>query len=131
MKTDIDIKDDVYLYLKDSELAYTVTGKLSKTKRPVDSLKEDIVISVLANNNAQIQEAYVNVNIYVKDLERNGQAEEDTIRIRELSRIASDLLQVVFEDNFRFTLESQRVFAVDGRSEHMINNKLLYKQVNE
>lgn len=131
MKTDIDIKDDVFMYLKGSELEHTVTGKLSKTKRPANSWMEDIVISVLANNNAQIQEAYVNVNIYVKDLDRDGQAEEDTIRIRELSRIASELLQVVFKDDFRFTLESQRVYPVDGRSEHMINNRLLYKQVNE
>lgn len=131
MKTDIDIKDDIYMYLRDTMLTEVVTGKLSKTLRPAGSRKEDIVISVLANNNAQIQEAYVNVNIYVPDVDRKGQAEEDTIRIRELSEIASEILLVGYKDDFRFVLESQRVYEVDGRNEHMINNKLLYKQVNE
>ena len=77
MKTDIDIKDDMYGIIKGSALSKAVTGKLSKTLRPAGSYKEDIVISILANNNAQLQEAYVNVNIYVKDNARDGQSEEN------------------------------------------------------
>ena len=131
MKTDIEIKDDIYYWIKDSELAIAVNGSLSKTKRTEGSCKEDIVISVLANNNGQLQEAYVNVNVYVKDLERDGQAEEDTIRLRELCKIAEYTLKKGYKDDFRFMLESQRVYEVNGKREHMINNRLLYKQVND
>lgn len=130
MKTDIDIKDDIYAVIKGSTLEKSVSGKLSKTLRPAGSCKEDIVISILANNNAQLQEAYVNVNIYVKDNTRNGQSEENSIRLRELCSMSRDLLERGYKDDFRYELSSQRVIAVDGRGEHIINNKVLYQQVN-
>lgn len=130
MKTDIDIKDDVYLFIKGSKLFYEVNGKLSKTVRPSGSNNEDIVISVLSNQNAEIQEAFVNVNIYVKDLVRDNQNEEDTIRLRKLCNIAKSLLNVGRGNDYRFVLDSQRVLAVEGKNEHFINNKLLYRQCN-
>lgn len=131
MKTDIDIKDDIYLFIKGSRLAYEVNGELRKTVRPKDSNLEDIVISVLANQNAQIQEAFVNVNIYVKDVYRNNQNEEDTIRLRTLCNLAKSLLKLGRGNDFRFVLDSQRVLEVEGKAEHYINNKLLYMQCNE
>ena len=92
MKTDIDIKDDIYRHIKGSHLAAIVTGSLSKTLRPDKSQAEDIVISMLANVNKQMQEAFVNVNIYVADLQKGTQFVEDTIRLRELCTASSELL---------------------------------------
>ncbi len=131
MKSDIDIKDDIYMFIKGSPLGNAVNGKLSKTLRPAGSNNEDIVISMLSNQNAQIQEAFVNVNIYVRDLVRDNQTEEDTIRLRELCNLAKSLLEVGRGNDFRFILDSQRVLEVEGKSEHFINNKLLYRQCNE
>lgn len=131
MKTDIDIKDDIYLFIKGSTLDYEATGKLSKTVRPAGSDLEDIVISILANQNGQIQEAFVNVNIYVKDVNRNKQYEENTIRLRTLANLAENLLKVGRGNDYRFILDSQRIFKVEGKNEHFINNKLLYMQCNE
>ena len=131
MKSDIDIKDDIYMFIKGSPLENAVNGKLSKTIRPAGSSNEDIVISMLSNQNAQIQEAFVNVNIYVRDLVRDSQTEEDTIRLRELCNLAKSLLEVGRGNDFRFILDSQRVLEVEGKSEHFINNKLLYRQCNE
>ena len=131
MKTDIDIKDDIYLFIKGSTLDYEATGKLSKTVRPAGSDLEDIVISILANQNGQIQEAFVNVNIYVKDVSRNKQYEENTIRLRTLANLAEKLLKVGRGNDYRFILDSQRIFKVEGKNEHFINNKLLYMQCNE
>lgn len=131
MKTDIDIKDDIYMFIKGSKLHKAVTGKLSKTLRPFNSLKEDIVISVLSNQNGQIQDAFVNVNIYVADLIRDNQPEEDSKRLRTLCDLAKSLLEVGRGNDFRFVLDSQRVMKVNGSDEHFINNKLLYRQCNE
>lgn len=131
MKSDIDIKDDVYTFIKGSDLHNAVSGKLSKRKRPAKSNKEDIIISVLSNQNAQIQEAFVNVNIYVSDIKVDNQPEEDTIRLRELCNLAKTLLSVGRGDDYRFVLDSQRVLPVEGKNEHFINNKLLYRQCNE
>lgn len=131
MKSDIDIKDDIFNFLKGSELESAVTGKLSKRNRPTNSSNEDIVISILSNQNAQIQEAFVNVNIYVKDKIRDNQAEEHTERLRELCNVAKVLLDVGRGNDFRFNLDTQRVMKVNGKDEHFINNKLLYRQCNE
>lgn len=132
MKSDIDIKDDIYKYIKGSALERAVIGKLCKSSsRPNGSDKEDIVISILDNGSGQIQEAFVNVNIYVKDNIRGGQAEMNDIRCRELCKVAIEVLEVGRGSCFRFTLDKQRVMPVNGKDEHFINNKLLYKQVNE
>ena len=131
IKSDIEIKDDIYRFIKGSKLEKVVNGKLSKTKRPSESDKEDIVISVLENGSGQMQEAFVNVNIYVSDSNRNNQSEEATIRLRELCRLSYELLEVGRGEGYRFTLDKQRVLEVNGKNEHFINNKLLYKCNNE
>ena len=133
MKSDIQIKDDIYNLLKSSSLASAVTGKICKrSKRPKGSEKEDVVISVIANMGGQMQEATVNVNVYVNDdFSADGQNEEPTIRLRTLCEKAYETLEVGRGDGFRFTLESQHVLAVDDEAVHVINNRLNYKQVNE
>lgn len=131
MKTDIDIKDDIYLFIKGSVLESSVTGKLTKRNRPKGSYLEDIVISVLANQNGQIQDAFVNVNVYVHDVDVDGQFEEDTIRLRELCRICEQTLSLGRGNDFRFVLDTQRVMEVNGKNEHFINNRLRYMQCNE
>ena len=131
MKSDIEIKDDIYQIIKGSALEKAVTGKVKKTRRPANSNKEDIVISILENGSGQVQEAFVNVNIYVSDDVRDGQAEENSSRLRQLCKLATELLEVQRGEDYRFTLDKQRVMEVNGKNEHFINNKLLYKQVNE
>lgn len=131
MKSDIEIKDDIYKFIKGSALEKAITGKLKKTKRPKDSNLEDIVISILDNETGQIQEAFVNVNIYVPDDMRDGQTEEKIIRLRELCKIAYNLLEVGRGESYRFMLDKQRVLEVNGKNEHFINNKLFYQVNNE
>lgn len=128
MKTDIDIKDDIFQYIKGSELANAVTGKLDKTSRPTDSMNEDIIISVEENMNNGIQSALVCVNIYVADLLRGNQYIENTRRLRELCSLAKDVLEVGHVNDARFEMQSQRVKKVNGSdNEHYIENKLVYK----
>lgn len=131
MKTDIDIKDDLFMFIKDSELAKTITGKIDKTERPENSVAEDIVISIDENENGGIQAALCTVNIYVADLLRNNQYIENTIRLRELCAMAKNLLEVAHYNDARFYLTAQRVKKVEGVSEHRIENKIIYKHCKE
>lgn len=131
MKNDEAIKTDIFKFIKGSPLHKAVTGVLNKRKRPKGSDKEDIIISVLANENGQVQIAYVNVNIYVKDVLVNNQPEEDTMRIDTLSDLATALLNEFYGPEFTLTLISQRVMEVPGADEHVINNKVEYKTINE
>ena len=132
MKSDIDIKTDVFHRIQGSDLANEVTGVVRKTgKRPKGSKKEDIVISMLANQNGQIQNATVNVNIYVAAEIVNGQAEEKSLRLKTLCDLAGSLFEVFRGNDYRAHLLEQRVFEVEGADEYVINNKIEYKQVNE
>ena len=138
MKSDIDIKDDIWKVIKNSSLLNEVTGELKKTSvRPKCSRNEDIVISVLANATKQKQVAYVNVNIYVADDDVDGQDEEKTKRLRKLCRMSFDLFENVRGKDFRLSLTDpnyecgQRVIDSSGTSEHVISNKLLYQIINE
>lgn len=138
MKSDIDIKDDIWKVINNSALLKEVTGKLKKTSvRPKGSRKEDIVISVLANDTKQKQVAYVNVNIYVADDDVDGQSEEHTRRLRKLCQMSFDLFDNVRGNDFRLSLTDpnfecgQRVIGSAGTFEHVVNNKILYQVINE
>lgn len=131
MKTDIDIKDDLYSYIKGSDLAKEVTGRIEKTERRTDSTLEDILISVDENENGGIQSALCTVNIYVADSLRDNQYIEDTIRLRELCAKAKTLFKVAHFNDARFYLTAQRVKKVDGVNEHRIENKIIYKHCKE
>ena len=135
MKTDIDIKDDVYMLVSKSALAGKITGVVSKTLRPANSRKEDVVISILANNNGRPQSAFVNVNVYVPDsavkydvdTQTVTQYEEDSARLREICNLCKELFETYVGDTYRITLDSQRVLSSSDDGAHIVNNKLLYQ----
>lgn len=137
MKSDIDIKDDIYKVILDTPLHLAVNGELSKRKRPHNSKKEDIVISILANETKQAQMAYVNVNVYVPDKNINGQMEEDSPRLQTLCEKSFSLFENVRGNDFRLSISDskyecgQRVIEDSGSQCHIINNKLLYQIINE
>lgn len=131
MKTDIEIKDDLFAYIQGSDLEKVVTGRIEKTERRTGSTLEDILISVDENENGGIQSALCTVNIYVADLLRENQYIEDTIRLRELCAKAKALFEVAHFNDARFYLTAQRVKKVEGVNEHRIENKIIYKHCKE
>ena len=132
MKNEMEIKDDVYHLLKGSDLVKNVSGKLSKTLRPDKSCKEDIVISVLTPNpDRQIQEVYLNVNVYVADVKRGNQYEENIIRLKELMTLSKNTFDLAKGKGYRLSLAEQKSYEVPGKNEHFINNRVLYQYCNE
>lgn len=133
MKTDTDIRKDIYHIVVDSAIKAAITGEVSYAGRMTD--REDCVISVLTSLNGQIQDCKVNVNVYVQDKVSGGQMKEDTRRTDELCHVCKDVFgdgrRSIFGDGFQIFLEKQLVLPVDGRDEHMINNTLRYKFNNE
>ena len=132
IRTDIDIKDALHSWIIQSTLAHSVSGKVYKDARPLNSDKEDIVISVLARDaGAQIQEALVNVNIYVPDVRRGKEAVEDAPRLRTLASEAAGLFEYKQGGNYIFSLSSQEILKVNGLDWHAINNRLRVRYNNE
>lgn len=130
VKSDIDIKDDVYSILIKSNLKNIITGSIYKdSKRPTVSKDEDIVISVISSLNGEFQDVVVNVNLYVADVMRGSDSIENAKRLRVLCRECLDLLTVVSGDDYRIELIEQRIYDVPATREHCINNKLSFTQI--
>ena len=130
VKSDIDIKDDVYSILIKSNLKNIITGSIYKdSKRPTVSKDEDIVISVISSLNGEFQDVVVNVNLYVADVMRGSDSIENAKRLRVLCRECLDLLTVVTGDDYRIELIEQRIYDVPATREHCINNKLSFTQI--
>ena len=132
IRTDIDVKDNLVAWVSGSDLAGAVSGEIFKDRRPLNSDKEDIVISVLSRTaDSQIQAFIVNVNIYVKDLQRGQETIENTTRIRVLSRISADLFEYRNTGDMLIRLSSQEVFKANDIPWHVINNRLDISYNNE
>lgn len=129
MKNDERIKLDVQDYIFTTELPDEVSGVIKRDRRPRGSEAEDVIISVLANENGQIQNATVNVNIYVKDKPAGNQYDPNHERLERLADISQRIFEVFRGDGFRAHLLSQRITALEN--EHVITNKIEYKQNNE
>ena len=130
MKSDAEITDILYSILNKSDLHNEVKyrgGDLYTDERPTNSRKEDITISVLdglVGNDSQ--ESVVNINIYVPDVPRDNQMIIDKPRVRNLSRLAINLLEEFTVSDYRFFIEKQKVYKVNGTDEHCINNRLSF-----
>lgn len=134
MKDDVDIRQDIYLFLMDSAIKEAIEGEISYTGRG-DANTEDCIISVLDNEFGQIQDAYVNVNIYVQNISSDGKPVENVPRLKELAALSKAVLGTSIDarnfGTFRFYIEKQRILAVNGKDEFVINNKVKYKQSND
>lgn len=130
MKNDEQIKEEVWEYVLSQPLAEEVSGVVKRDRRPRDSKKEDVIISILANENGQMQTATVNVNIYVQDKPAGREKDPNHARLKKLASLSSATFEVFRGRDFRAHLLSQRITAV-GEDEHVITNKIEYKQNNE
>ncbi|MCI2145846.1 MAG: hypothetical protein LKK08_06325 [Bacteroidales bacterium] len=130
-----DIKSIVYKVVKGSDLANEVDGVVTKLNRPLNSSKEDIVISVLTSGSiGKYQHCVVNLNIYVPDIKEDGQYEPDTARLEKLEKMAFALFkecQGRYDDeDYKITADKQHTEKVNGKDEHFINTQLDFNNTN-
>ncbi|MEI6865565.1 hypothetical protein [Flavicella sp.] len=95
------------------ELTEELTGQIYKISRPLKSQLEDVVINCLTINGEYLQSGYVNVNIYVRDLQ-SGLV--DTKRLEVLSEIAIKLL-----DNKK-SASHDILTAIKGKDQSLLGN---------
>ena len=130
--TDIDIKDELWNWISGSSLDSAVSGGVYKDQRPVNSVLEDIVIAVVGRDaDRQMQEAAVNVNVYVPDVRRKNDAIENTIRLRSLCTACAAFFEYRHTGFAIYELESQEVMKANGVDWHIINNRLRVRYNNE
>ncbi len=129
MKTDVEIRQDIYGFIMGSPIKETITGKVSYTDDHEGG--EDCMISVPDNENGQIQEVFVYVRVYVPNINSQGRSKENVPRTKLLERLCADVLESGFGATFRFELDRQIAKPVNGKDEYCISNRLRYKQFNQ
>lgn len=129
MKTEAEILDDISRYIA-STMKEQITGDVYTDKRPTNSAKEDIFVHVLATLPAQIQTALINVRIYVPNLQRQADSVRNKKRIRELSRLAMNVLSSHIQDGWYIVLEEQSVEESIDNRQHVIINRIYYRYCN-
>lgn len=119
-----------YKIVKGSELASAVNGSISRKPRPYNSKREDIIVRLLAEGIvSQVQDYFVNVNIYVPyNSEIN---EEDGARVDRLAKIAFDSLKenIVSAENTLVKLDKQTISDLSDISHTLITNRLLIRKI--
>ena len=92
-KTGKQIQGDIRRFLKDSPLAGNISGEVYRNgTRPRDSRKEDAVVIFTAGLPDQIQTGVVTINIYVPDIDSDGNGTwlEDGARTEEVETLAQE-----------------------------------------
>ncbi len=137
MITTLDILDILYAQLTASDLVGTtnsITGSIYKLTRPVDSVKEDIVINCLPVTNNLLQLATVNVNIYVPDFHATVSGTQqylpDLARLDTLAAMAITALDNINMPGYYFYVASQVVYNEEAIHQHFINIRIEFRNIN-
>ncbi|MDE5807686.1 MAG: hypothetical protein K2H76_06165 [Muribaculaceae bacterium] len=135
MKTESDVRDDLYSYIKTTELNDAISGRIFKyeEERPEKSMNEDIVIAPLTETPFdEIQEVIVLIRLYVKDLFDSGNNiyRADSIRLKVLETLCKETFLVFRTEGARCVAENIKTFKSDSTHEHCIVSRINYKFCN-
>ena len=126
--SEITVKDKLYAFLNNSEVASLIRGRIYKDNRPDNSPLEDVEITVLASTARQNQEFSVNVNVFVHDIKRDAQEWiENTQRIRVLCDSFMSVLEYARYEGLMIALDEQHVNKHLEADLHVITNRVLVK----
>lgn len=135
MKTTFDLEDILFQSLNNSSLKTAITGSVCKGKRPMNSTKEDVVIKSLPVNNLPLQNAIVNVNVYVPNKAQsiNGvqdDSQPDTKRLKQLAELAVPLLCNQWQDDLSYDVQQQVMYDDAETKSHFINIRVEFFSIN-
>jgi len=95
--------------------AVSLTGGVYELNRLKDSVKEDIVVGVLAMNAEQVQEGVFNVNIHVPNIAlQNDSTQPNTARFRVILDKCMEVLQNVNGLDYSFDVSTPGIPYRDG-----------------
>jgi hypothetical protein len=130
MKTTLDLVDVVYNELKSGPLKSAISGGVYKYTRPLNSSLEDVVINSLPVTNQQLQQAIVNVNVFVPnaDISLGGAQQKmaDHVRLKALAALAVDELKDGISGDYTWDVQQQTVIQDDESDSYYINIRLQF-----
>lgn len=131
MKTNKEIEILLYNYIKSSDLVNRVSGTLSHVGRPTNSKSEDIVVSCKSGTSNQFQTFVCDINIYVPNINANGESLQNSSRIVELTSLCVPLFNKFVSNEFRIEYdETPKSIEIKGVNEYCINNRIVLTHLN-
>ncbi len=126
MKQTFDTDTILFQKLKASAISSEITGGIYKRKRPLNSVKEDIVVNTITlSQDFHPQLGTSNVNIHVPDVSVSisgvSQKMPNEARMKELSEMVISLIRDSFVQGLLMNLESQTVITDPETDQHYVN----------
>ena len=131
-KTGSTFEKDVFNLMKQSPLKSSISGDVYREgMRPINSNKEDAVVSFMAGLDGQIQSGVLNINVYVPDINNGTEDRLKNIkRCNEIESLCSDIVESLKLDGYRFSLAAIiQTFKSQEIDQHFINVKLKFNYV--
>ena len=134
MISQLEIIDNVYQVVAGTQLKEALTGLVYKVQRPDNSTKEDAVINALPVMDGTPDLCFVNLNIYVPDLqatiENKQQQVPDYERMQYLTDLAMNELKEYYGGTFSFYCYWNNIEREEQIKYHFVNLRLEYRSFN-
>lgn len=132
MKTNVDAINKMVAYLFTSGVKNSITGAI-QARRPINSINEDIIVGSLPFTFEQLQQGYLNVNIYVPNLSVEANGVKDTEypnynRINAIAKMVIPLIDNYVGDGFYFTVDQFKI--IEEKTSSYMNIRVLVKAKN-
>lgn len=130
MKTTLDLVDVVYNELKSGPTKSAINGGVYKYTRPVNSSLEDVVINSLPVTGEQLQQAIVNVNVFVPNqdvsIDEVQQKTANHVRLKALAALAVTELTDGISGDYTWGVQQQTVIEDDESDSYYVNIRLQF-----
>ena len=128
-KTASQVEADIYTLVKTSALKSAVNGDVYRAgMRPLNSKKEDIVVSFMTGLPGQVEVGTVTLSVFVPDMDNNGMRVKNISRIKTLEGLC-DTFANTFNAEYRMELGNTiQAFKAENIDQHFIDVKLKFKR---
>lgn len=124
MKTTSDAIDMVYTDLVATGITAVLTGKVYKITKPLNSQKEDVVVNAIAITTGNPQRCALNVNVYVNNLNVNGDTTmPNYARLNQLLVYATQLQHMASATHYYY-IRSQQIDKSEVSGQHVANVRI-------
>lgn len=129
MKTNYDALNVIYKRLN-TLVKPSISGKVYKLRRPLNSRLEDIVINALPISDEIPQECTVNVNCYAPNIETKvsgvSTSSPDTKRMKEVADLVAENLENVDDQDCHYFIMNQAVLQDEAAEEYYTNFRVTF-----
>lgn len=132
MKTSIDLSTIVYKKVKESGVLETLKGGIYLNTRPNDSEKNDVVVGTLSILEDVLQRGSVNIQVYAKNIYKDGTYFPNLKLINEAIRVLKPLFKDLYleDEGIYIDVDSEHYYKVENAQEWVGVIRLITRNTN-